>query len=267
MKYCLKSIFLLFLFLSTLTILNAQDFTIDKLSREGARIGRQFKVAIKEGDIDAQNAALDEISAILSTLKKQEQVDALTNAFNNCNVTISTPSRDAVGYTMALGNAIVDEDTIGIEDANDIIETARQQYANRSADEQALFDKYLCAAKVGLELGLKALDANGNIGKITAIESQLSAEYEKHAGDSVSIKIINDMYGIFSIKITDIETDAKICATEIINASAKGGVPSQMEKAKNLCGAYFKKYSLQKGDEEAKRLNDRVNEILEGNIN
>ena len=64
MKYCLKSIFLLFLFLSTLTTLNAQDFTIDKLSREGARIGRQFKVAIKEGDIDAQNAALDEISAI-----------------------------------------------------------------------------------------------------------------------------------------------------------------------------------------------------------
>lgn len=250
--------------LSASISLNAQDMSLDQLAKEGARIGRKFRAAVEMGDVNGQNAALGEIDAILVTLKKQEQVDALTNAFNNCNVPITTPSRDAVGYTMALGNAMVDGDTIGIEDANDIIATVRQQYLERPIEEQKDFEKYLAAAKAGLQLGLSAYEANGNESQIMQLEAQLSAECEKYDGDSISVKIINDMYGLFSIKITDIENDARICAEKIIKAAASGELPSHMEKAKNVCGNYFKKYALLKGEEEANKLNEKINAILEG---
>ena len=86
----MKKIFIVllsvFVFANTLV---AQVMSLEELAREGARIGRQFKAATAAGDVNGQNAALDEIDAILATLKKQEQVDALTNAFNNCNVAIS----------------------------------------------------------------------------------------------------------------------------------------------------------------------------------
>lgn len=258
--------FLCAVLLAILSIIttNAQVMSLEELSREGARIGRLFKKATDAGDVNAQNAALDEINAILSTLKKQEQVDALTNAFNNCNVPITTPSRDALGYAMALGNAIEASDEIGVEDANDIIETVRQQYMSRLSDDYNNFEKYLAAAKNGLQLGLSAQEANGNEAQIMQIEAQLSAECDKYEGDSISVKIINDMYGLFSIKITDIENDARICAEKIINAAASGESPSHMEKAKNVSGYYYKKYALLKGEEEANKLNEKINAILEG---
>lgn len=115
--------------------LDAQVMSLEELAREGARIGRQFRAAVQSGDVEAQNAALDEIDAILATLKKQEQVDALSNAFNNCNVVITNPATDAEGYILALGNAYVEGDTIGIEDAQDIIATVQRQYLERPADE------------------------------------------------------------------------------------------------------------------------------------
>ena len=98
-------------------VLSAQTHTLDYLSKEGARIGRMFRNATKANDVDAQNAALTQIDEILATLKTQEQVDALTNAFNNTNVEITIPEQDAVAYVRALGNARIALDEIGIEDA------------------------------------------------------------------------------------------------------------------------------------------------------
>ena len=60
-------------------VLSAQTYTLDYLSKEGARIGRMFRNATKANDVDAQNAALAQIDEILATLKTQEQVDRLTH--------------------------------------------------------------------------------------------------------------------------------------------------------------------------------------------
>ena len=53
-------------------------------------------------------------------------------------------------------------------------------------------------------------------------------------------------------------------AEKIINAAASGESPSHMEKAKNVSGYYYKKYALLKGEEEANKLNEKINAILEG---
>ena len=260
----MKKIFIVlltvFVFANTLV---AQVMSLEELAREGARIGRQFKAATAAGDVNGQNAALDEIDAILATLKKQEQVDALTNAFNNCNVAISNPSQDALAYTMALGNAIEAGDDIGIEDANDIIATVRQQYLERSNDEQQILDKYFSIAKEALDLGVLAYNANGDANEISRIETQVAELHNKYSEDKELVKIIDELYGIFSIKITDLENDAQLCAREIIKAKCSGESPAYFEKARRLSGYYYKKYALCKGEEEAKRLNDRINAILD----
>ena len=247
--------------------LSAQVESLDELARKGARIGRQFKAAIEAGDVKAQTAALDEIQSILLTLKKQEQVDALTNAFNNCNVLISNPSQDALAYTMALGNAIVDKDSIGVEDANDIIETVRQKYLTISSEKHQSFEKYLSIAKEALDLGISVSNANGDDNEIARIETQVRGLCDKCSGDKESEKIINELYGIFAIKITDIENDAQICANKIIKALSKDNSQQLLDKALNEVGYYYKKYALHMGEDVAKTLNDKINQKLDGKYN
>lgn len=266
----LKTLFLVLMFTGISVIgINAQQLSILELEREGARIGRQFKVAVEKGDVDAQNAALNDIDAILATLKTQEQVDALVNAFNNCNVTISTPSHDAMSYTMALGVAMADNDEIGIEDALDIIENVRQQYRARSDKEYDEFEWCLIAARSGLDLGLKAFDADGNADILQQIETQVDQLRQKYATDSTSLNIVNEMYGIFSVKITDIDNDARICADKIINALSRNNNKNNaiLDKALNEVGYYYKKYALQFGEDKAKQLNEKINMKLGGKYN
>lgn len=257
---------LLCVFISSSSLF-AQEISLEELARKGARIGRQFKAATEAGDENGQKAALNEIELILGTLKKQEQVDALSNAFNNCNVLISSPSQDALAYTMALGNAIVAGDNIGIEDANDIIETVRQKYLTISSEKHQSFEKYLSIAKEALDLGISALNANGDDNEIARIETQVRGLCDKCSGDKESEKIINELYGIFAIKITDIENDAQICANKIIKALSKDNSQQLLDKALNEVGYYYKKYALHMGEDVAKTLNDKINQKLDGKYN
>lgn len=243
--------------------LDAQVMSLDELAREGARIGRQFRAAVQSGDVEAQNAALDEIDAILATLKKQEQVDALSNAFNNCNVVITNPATDAEGYILALGNAYVDGDTIGIEDAQDIIATVQRQYLERPADEQKMFDRYLLASRSALDLGLAARKAHGNTEAIKNIETQVEELRTKQQGDSVALKLVDNIYGFYAAVLTDIDSDAQLCANKIVEAQ-KSGSQVTLDKVVHEVGCYFKRYAHERGDEVANVFNQKVNTLMEG---
>lgn len=251
------------LVLVTSLAVDAQVMSLDELAREGSRIGRQFQAALKAGDVEAQNAALNEIDAILATLKKQEQVDALTNAFNNCNVVITNPATDAEGYTLALGNAYVEGDTIGIEDAQDIIATVQRQYLERPADEQKMFDRYLLASRSALDLGLAARKAHGNTEAIKNIEAQVDELRTKQQGDSVALKLVNNIYGFYATVLTDIDSDAQLCADKIIEAQ-KTGSQELLNKAAHEVGCYYKRYAHEKGDDVAKEFNQKINTLMEG---
>ncbi len=242
----------------------AQTYTLDYLSKEGARIGRMFRNATKANDVDAQNAALTEIDEILATLKTQEQVDALTNAFNNTNVEITTPEQDAIAYVRALGNARIDCDEIGIEDAQDIIEKVKSLYLERDAEQYMAFKNYLDIANRSLEVGILARNAYGDEVVIKSVDEQLSALRNKFAADSVSLKIVDDVYGYVSPVITNVEYDAQMCAEKMIEARKNGSKEAQ-QKVYNEMIFLYQRYSIEKGEIEANKFQNLVNEIIENN--
>ena len=245
-------------------VLCAQTYTLEYLSKEGTRIGRMFRNATKANDVDAQNAALTEIDEILATLKNQEQVDALTNAFNNTNVEITTPEQDAVVYVRALGNARIALDEIGIEDAQDIIEKVKSLYLERDADQYVALKKYLEIANRSLEIGILARNAYGDEVVIKSVDEQLLALRNELAADSVSLKIIDDVYYYVSPVITNVEYDAQMCAEKMIEARKNGSKDAQ-QKISNEIIALYQRYSIEKGEIEANKFQNLVNEIVGDN--
>ncbi len=243
-------------------VLSAQTYTLDCLSKEGARIGRMFRNATKANDVDAQNAALTQIDEILATLKTQEQVDALTNAFNNTNVEITIPEQDAVAYVRALGNARIALDEIGIEDAQDIIEKVKSLYLERDADQYVVFKKYLDVANRSLEIGILARNAYGDEVVIKNVNEQLSALKNEFAADSVSLKIVDDVYGYVSPVITNVEYDAQMCAEKMIEARKNGSKEAQRKVSTEIM-YFYQRYSIEKGEVEAGQFQNLVNEIIE----
>ncbi len=245
-------------------VLGAQTYTLEYLTKEGTRIGRQFRNATKANDVEAQNAALVEIDELLATLKTQEQVDALTNAFNNTNVEITTPQQDVIAYVRALGNAKIALDEIGIEDAQDIIDKVKSLYLERDADQYMMFKKYLDVAKRSLEIGILARNAFGDEVVINSVAEQLLALKREFATDSVSLKIIDDIYYYVSAVITNVEYDAQMCAEKMIEARKNGSKENQ-EKVSTEVIYLYQRYSIEKGEIEAKKFQNLVNEIIENN--
>ncbi len=233
--------------------------SIEYLNREGARIGRYFKKATQEGNVEGQNIALLQMDSILSTLKKQEQVDALTNAFNNCNVEITVPKNDAILYMRALGNALVAHDDIGAEDAKDIIENVKQQYKTKSVDEYNAFEKYLKAADAGILLGIAKRNASSE--ELSEIKNQESAIKTTYENDGELLDVFVSICGFFSTKITDIDSDADLCASKILEAQ-KSGKQELIDEAKKEVVYMYEHYLLEQGEDVATLFDKKVNEIL-----
>ena len=254
----MKPISVIIVLLCLMFTASAQMLSVDELQKEGARIGRNFQRATKMGDVEGQKNALNDLDAILSTLKKQEQVDALTEAFNNCNIEISTPEKDAKAYVVALGNAIVDGDSIAIEDANDIIQTVKERYQQQNND--SIFSYYLTMAKCALDCGLNARFSQ-NEDELLASKSQIEALKGEYMTDNVAQSLIDYIYGFFATTISDVDTDAKKCASMIINAQ-KSGSEEQLNNANKTVGYYYARYVIEKGEIVAQEFNDKIQLII-----
>ena len=243
---------------SAFVSISAQERTLEELSQEGTRIGKIFKAATDAGDKNGQNAALKEIEAILVTLRTQEQVDAITNAFNECNVLISTPAHDAKAYTRALGNAKVSGDAVAIEDAQDIIVTVKKQYSKRSTEDAQLFDKYFEIANQALDLGLKSRQSTDN-----ACDEEIQALRNKYADDQTLIKLINDTFGYFALSRTTVDNDAQIYAKKILDAQDSKS-QSKLDNARRDVTYLYERYVLEVGEDKAQLFTDKLNELMKG---
>lgn len=253
-------------FLSALSILaiipcSAQTTLNDEqLAREGARIGRAYYSAQKNGDIDLQNDALNQFNEILITLRKQAQVDILTNAFNNVNVPISNPVQDTKRYTRAVMNAYASGDSIAIEDANDIALTVKKLYAGNSGNELSsqyaiLFDNNLKCAQLGREYS-----------NTSDFETRLSLKAESQniiqaATDSLSANLHNETFDYYSITLTTPEEDA-VTYSEYMKKATASGLQSQVDAVARIIGMVYERYSLERNESDAKLFNSRVNELL-----
>lgn len=258
----IKKIVFIILLLFYSSILCSQTLSIDDLSREGVRLGLIFNNATKVGDVEAQNKVLDDVDAILSTLKKQEQVDAFMNAFNNCNIEISTPENDAIMYVRALGNAQVARDEIGIEDAQDIITEVKNKYLALGDEKYQLFVKYFDVANKSLELGILQRNAYGDEVVINNVAMQLNNLRKEYSTDAASMKIIDDTYGYFSVVTTNLEYDAQQYAEKMVAAQKSGNIDHVNEVAKNI-GYLYQRYYYEKGKSVADELNNKINQIVE----
>lgn len=260
-----KKIIFVILLSFTSSILYSQTLSLEGLSREGVRLGRIFNNAIKVGDVEAQNKALEDVDAILSTLKKQDQVDAFMNAFNNCNIEISTPENDAIMYVRALGNAQVARDEIGIEDAQDIIAEVKNKYLALGNEKYQLFVKYFGIASKSLELGILQRNASGDEVVINNVTMQLNDLHNEYSTDEVSMKIIDDTYGYFSVVTTNLEYDAQLYAEKMVAAQKSGNLDQVNDVAKKI-GYLYQRYYYEKGKSVADDLNNKINQIVEQSV-
>lgn len=230
--------------------INAQVPDDATLKEEGTRLGIAFYTAGQAGDTNAQNAVLNEFNDILLSLKKQYQVDILTDAFNRCNVPLSTPQQDAKAYSRTLMNAKISGDSIAIEDANDIIVTVRKLYNERSIEEAAKFEFYLNAANTGGTLGLEQSTDAYNLER---------AQFES---DSLAVNLYDYSYGYYSVKITTVEDDATTYSQMMREATTTGD-QEEVNRIGKIIGYVYEHYSLERGKEDANLFNERLNELIQ----
>lgn len=253
------------IFLSAFSILaiipcSAQNYNDEQLAREGARIGRAYYSAQKNGDVDLQNDALNQFNEILITLRKQAQVDILTNAFNNVNVPLSTPIQDAKRYTRAVMNAYASGDSIAIEDAYDIASTVKKLYSSKSDSTLSvkyatLFDNNLKCAQLGHEY------SNSTDPEIRLSLKAESQSIIQSSTDSLATDLLNETFDYYSITLTSPEKDA-ITYSEYMNKATASGLQSQVDAVARIIGMIYERYSLERNETEANIFNSRLNELL-----
>ena len=243
----------------------AQDISFEFLSREGARIGRIYRAAVKVDDINAQNSALAEMDAILSKLKTQDQIDVLTKAFNQSAIEITTPAQDAFAYVLALGAAKEERDDVAVQDALDIITTVKQLYIERSIDQYKQFDNYLKIALQSLDLGILMHSAYADEVVVKSVTSQLNELKEKCSKEIESIKIIDDIYGFFSTRIVNFDYDVLLSAEKLIEAH-KSGNKDLIEKTSQEVEYLYKRYYMKKGELESTKFMQKINEIVDASL-
>ena len=259
-KYFFGVLFSLALTLSA-DVSAQSSLTNERLAQEGRRIGRDYHLAVKSGDIDSQNDALNRFNEILTTLRKQSQADILSKAFNNVNIVLNTPEKDALLYSRALMNAKAKKDSIAIMDAIDIAKSVKDFYAIERSNNDAeryynLYDHAVTGADLGNEYRMTT-DAMNRMDIIsTANEIRQSLE-----SDSTASEIFNDSFDYYSIALKTPEEDAIYFSTEMKKATASGQ-QSQVDAISRIIGMVFERYKFDCNDEAATLFNTRLNELI-----
>lgn len=234
----------------------------DRLAHEGRRIGRAYHLALKSGDIDMQNDALNQFNEILVTLRKQSQADILTKAFNNVNINLTTPEKDAILYSRALMNARAKNDSIAIEDAIDIAKSVKEFYiTERSNDDAIRYYNLYNNAVTGAELGNKYCLESDVMARMDII-SEASEIRHSLASDDIATQIFNDSFDYYSIKLTTPEEDAKYYSSEMKKAIASGN-QSQIDIVARIIGMVYEHYSFDRNADEANQFNSLTNKLID----
>ncbi len=240
-------------------IINAQTMSDDRLAHEGRRIGLTYHLALKSGDTDMQNDAINQFNDILVTLRTQTQADILTNAFNNINIPITKPETDAIIYTRAIMNARAKNDSIAIEDANDIAAAVKEIYlTDRNAEESqlyaGLFEKSLAGATWGAKYSTADESAKS---AIKADADNFKAAFQ---ADTVAVKVFNDSFDYYSINLTTPDEDAKKYSAIMKDATASGQ-QANVDAAARIIGLVYERYCFDRNGEEAKQFETAINEL------
>lgn len=235
--------------LTALPVLS-QDLTHEQLAREGARIGRCYYLATRNNDSDLQADAINQFNEILVTLKKQVQVEILTNAFNNANIPIETPLVDARRYTRALMNAHRSGDSIAIEDAEDIAETVKRIYvAEREESEAADYASLYDATVQCAQLGAKAAGVDST--QYDMLKAEAKTASQPFEADSAKVTMLNDTFDYYALMLTDAKRDAEHYASQM-NQLASSGSQAEVDAVSRLVAMVYERYTLERGAEEAK---------------
>lgn len=259
-KYFFGVLFSLALTLSA-DVSAQSSLTNERLAQEGRRIGRDYHLAVKSGDIDSQNDALNRFNEILTTLRKQSQADILSKAFNNVNIVLNTPEKDALLYSRALMNAKAKKDSIAIMDAIDIAKSVKDFYAIERSNNDAeryynLYDHAVTGADLGNEYRMTT-DAMNRMDIIsTANEIRQSLE-----SDSTASEIFNDSFDYYSIALKTPEEDAIYYSSEMKKAIATGE-QAQVDIVSRIVRMVYERYKFDCSDESAKLFNTRLNELI-----
>ncbi len=234
------------------------NLTDDRLAHEGRRIGIAYHLAVKSGDIDMQNDALNQFNEILVTLRKQSQADILTKAFNNVNIHLTTPEKDAILYSRALMNARAKGDSIAIEDATDIAKSVKEFYIAERCNDDALkyYNLYNFAVK-GAELGYKYSIETDAMTRMDIV-SEAGEIRQSIASDYIATQIFNDSFDYYSIKLTTPEEDARYYSNEMKKAIASDD-QSQVDVIARIIDMVYERYSFDRNAEEAKQFNSLIN--------
>ena len=237
------------------------NLTDDRLAHEGRRIGIAYHLAVKSGDIDMQNDALNQFNEILVTLRKQSQADILTKAFNNVNIHLTTPEKDAILYSRALMNAHAKGDSIAIEDTIDIAKSVKEFYiVERCNDDANKYYNLYNIAVNGAELGNKYSVETDAMAQMEII-SEAGEMRQSLESDSIASKIFNISFDYYSIRLKTPEEDAIYYSTEMKKAIASGQ-QSQVDAISRIIGMVFERYKFDCSDEAAALFNTRLNELI-----
>ncbi len=260
-RLILKTILAATLISGNFSLSHAQALSDEQLAREGARIGRAYYMATKNNDADLQNDALLQFNEILTTLKKQAQVDILTNAFNNVNIPIDKPEIDAKRYTRALMNAYRTGDSIAIEDATDIAQTVKNIYAiERSADEASryatLYDLTATCAMLGYEYS-----QTNEYATRTSLSMQAEEIQKGLSSDAEASQLLKNTFDYYSIALSTPEEDATKYS-ELMRKATSSGEQAQVDEVARITGMVYERYSLERSTDEAKKFNTLLNEQL-----
>ncbi|MBQ7041958.1 MAG: hypothetical protein IJN66_04555 [Muribaculaceae bacterium] len=261
MKKSISAVTIILLLILSVNAVAQNTLSDDRLAHEGRRIGRAYHLAVKSGDVDMQNDALNQFNEILITLRKQSQADILSKAFNNVNIVLNTPEKDALLYSRALMNAKARKDSIAIMDAIDIAKSVKDFYAIERSNNDAeryynLYDHAVTGADLGNEYRMTT-DAMNRMDIIsTANEIRQSLE-----SDSTASEIFNDSFDYYSIALKTPEEDAIYFSTEMKKATASGQ-QSQVDAISRIIGMVFERYKFDCNDEAATLFNTRLNELI-----
>lgn len=238
----------------------SQDLTHEQLAREGTRIGRSYYLATRNNDPDLQADAINQFNEILVTLKKQVQVEILTNAFNNANIPIETPIIDARRYVRALMNAHRLGDSIAIEDAEDIAETVKRIYvAEREEQEAANYATLYDATVLCAQLGAKAMGVDSV--QYAMLKAEAKTASQPFEPDSTKVAMLNDTFDYYAIVLTDAKRDAE-CYASKMNQAASSGSQAKADAVSRLVAMAYERYTLERGAEEAKLFITTYNDLV-----
>lgn len=239
---------------------SATSLNDDRLAAEGARIGRMYHLAALSGDADMQNHAINEFNTILSSLRTQAQADILTNAFNNSNIVLKNPYDDAQAYTRAFMDAYSANDSIAMTDAIDLANAVKRFYeSERSADDATTFDRLHSTAREAALLGYGMRECHGS--SCADIANKTAMLRQELTNDSLALDIFNYNYDYYSIRLTSPEEDAARYA-EAMNKATASGTQNNVNAAARIIGMIYQRYSLEKGEDEATKFNNRINELI-----